>query len=131
MFIVEKAGGSSNRNAGEVRRMADQIEPDQEMTESACAAQALASSPATPQQSRRAEITVEFNQVVVIKKPEGLVVQWCPVCEERVNMITTEAAAILSNVDTRTIYRRIDAGAVHFAETSDGLALVCLNSLLK
>jgi hypothetical protein len=34
-------------------------------------------------------------------------------------------------VDTRTIYRRIDAGALHFAETSDGLALVCLNSVLK
>ena len=111
--------------------MADQLEPDQEMTESACVAQALASSQTIPKQSRRAEITVEFNQVVVIKKPEGLIIMWCPVCEERVNMITTEAAAILSNVDTRTIYRRIDAGALHFAETSDGLALVCLNSLLK
>jgi hypothetical protein len=111
--------------------MADQIELDQEMTESACAAQALASSPILPKQSRGAETTVEFNRVVVIKKPEGLVVMWCPVCEERVNMITTEAAAVLSNVDTRTIYRRIEAGALHFAETSDGLALVCLNSLLK
>jgi hypothetical protein len=111
--------------------MADQVEPDQEMTERACAAQAGTSSPVAPKQSRRAEIIVEFNQVVVIKKPEGLVVMWCPVCEERVNMITTEAAAVLSNVDTRAIYRRIEAGAIHFAETSDGLALVCLNSLLK
>ena len=111
--------------------MADQIEPDQEMTESACAAQALASSQIVPNQSRRAEIIVELNQVVVIKKPEGLVVMWCPACAEQAHMITPEAAAVLSNVDTRTIYRRVDAGALHFAETSDGLALVCLNSLLK
>ena len=111
--------------------MADQLEPDQEMTESACAPQALASSQNIPKQSRRAEIIVELNQVVAIKMPEGLVVMWCPVCAERVNMITTQVAAILSNVDTRTIYRRIEASALHFAETSDGLALVCLNSLLK
>lgn len=111
--------------------MADQLESDQEMTERAFAAQALASSQIIPKQSRRAEITVEFNQVVVIKKPEGLVVQWCPVCEERVNMITTEAAAVLSNVDTRAIYRRIEAGAIHFTEMSEGIVLVCLNSLLK
>ena len=112
--------------------MADQLEPDQEMAESAYAAQALASPQVEPKQSqsRRAEITVEFNQVVVIKKPEGLVVMRCPVCEERVNMVTTEAAALLSNVDTRTIYRRIEAGAIHYAETPEGLVLVCLNSLL-
>lgn len=111
--------------------MADQLERDQETTESVLAVQSLASTEAAPMQPRRAEITVELNQVVVIKKPEGLVVLWCPACNERVNMITPEAAAILSNVDTRTIYRRIDAGTLHFAETSDELALVCLNSLLK
>jgi hypothetical protein len=83
------------------------------------------------QTSRRAEIIVESNHVTVIKKPEGLVVMWCPMCEGRVNMISPEVAAILSNVDTRTIYRRLEAGAIHFAEPSDGLALVCLNSVLK
>jgi hypothetical protein len=56
---------------------------------------------------------------------------WCPACGERVHMIMTEAAAVLSDVDTRTIYRRVEAGALHFMETSDGLALVFLNSLLK
>ena len=111
--------------------MADQLEREQKMIESAFAAQALTSSQVAPQQSRRAEIIIEFNQVVVIKKPEGLVVMWCPACAERANMITTEAAAILSNVDTRTIYRRIEACAIHFAETPEGLVLVCLNSLLK
>ena len=111
--------------------MADQLEPDREMTEGACAALASASSRIIPKQSRRAEIIVEVNRVVVIKQPEGLVVQWCPMCEGRVHMITPAAAAVLSNVDTRTIYRRIDAGALHFAETPDALAFVCLNSLLK
>ena len=56
---------------------------------------------------------------------------WCPVCEERVNIIMTEAAGVLSNADTRKIYRRIEAGTIHFAEMSEGLVLVCLNSLLK
>ena len=111
--------------------MADQLEPEQEMTESAFAAQVLAPSQNVPKRSREAEITVEFTQVVTIKKPEELVVMWCPACEEQVNMVTTGAAAVLSNVDTRAIYRRIEAGAIHFTEMSGGLALVCLNSLLK
>ncbi|HUQ34448.1 MAG TPA: hypothetical protein VM095_20165 [Pyrinomonadaceae bacterium] len=109
--------------------MEDQFEPDQEMTESAFSDQALTSSEVALRQSRRADITVEFSQVVVIKKPEGLIVLWCPVCEERVNMITAEAAAVLSNVDTRTIYRRIEAGTLHFTESQEGLVLICLNSL--
>ncbi|MCA1640778.1 MAG: hypothetical protein LC785_02095 [Acidobacteria bacterium] len=69
--------------------------------------------------------------MVVIKKPEGLIVIWCPACGEQTNMITTEIAAVLSNVDTRAIYRRIETGTIHFTETPKGIALVCLNSLLK
>jgi hypothetical protein len=111
--------------------MADQLEHDQEIIESAFAAQALTSSQGAPTQPRRAELIVEFNQVVVIKKPEGLVFMWCHMCEEQVSMITTEAAAILSNVDTRAIYRQIEADALHSAVMSEGLVLVCLNSLLK
>lgn len=48
-----------------------------------------------------------------------------------VKMVTPEAAAVVAGVSTRTVYRWVEAGKIHFAETPAGLVLVCLNSLLK
>jgi excisionase family DNA binding protein len=44
-------------------------------------------------------------------------------------MVTPDEAARLAGVTTRTVYRWIEAGKVHFAETPEGLLLVCPNSL--
>jgi hypothetical protein len=38
-------------------------------------------------------------------------------------------AAVIANVTQRTLFRRIEAGDLHFAETGEGAVLVCLNSL--
>jgi len=46
-------------------------------------------------------------------------------------MCTPEEAAVLTHVSTRTIYRRVEAGRVHFTETAEGLLLVCLNSITR
>jgi hypothetical protein len=44
-------------------------------------------------------------------------------------MLTPEVAARLASVSPRTIYRWIEAGALHFTETPDGILLVCQASL--
>ena len=44
-------------------------------------------------------------------------------------MGTPDEAAILAHVSSRTIYRWVEAETIHFAETPDGLLLICLNSL--
>jgi hypothetical protein len=112
-------------------RTTNQPEPEQETAAVVHPAPARAALTQAAPAPRGTEITVEFNQVVVIKKPEGLVADWCPACRERVHMITTEAAAVIANVDTRMVYRLIDSGSLHFAETPEGLVLVCLNSLVR
>ena len=79
---------------------------------------------------RRTTITVESSEVLVIRKPGGSILAWCPGCVAETVMIRPEAAAVLTGLSTRTIYRRVEAGRVHFAETTEGALLVCLNSLL-
>jgi len=37
---------------------------------------------------------------------------------------------MFAGVSPRTIYRRVEAGLVHFAESSEGWLLICLGSLL-
>lgn len=44
-------------------------------------------------------------------------------------MLAPEEAAALCGVSPRTIYRWVEAGRVHFAETPDGRLSVCLASL--
>jgi hypothetical protein len=46
-------------------------------------------------------------------------------------MITPSEAVMLTHVSARTIYRWVEAEKIHFAETSEGLLLICLNSLIN
>ena len=44
-------------------------------------------------------------------------------------MVTPDEAAQVCQVSSRTIYRRIESGRLHFSETERGFALICLQSL--
>ena len=54
---------------------------------------------------------------------------WCAPCGQQVRMVTADEAAELSGVSPRTIYRRVEAASLHFAETNGGCLLICTNSL--
>ena len=75
--------------------------------------------------------TIEINQLLVLRKPDSLVERWCERCAAQGQWITPDAAALLTNQDTRSIYRRVESGSLHFAETSEAGALVCLGSLFS
>jgi len=78
---------------------------------------------------RRREITVETTQQIVISNPQDVVVAWCQGCADHVGMVTTEQAAVISGVTSRSIYQSVESGELHFTETSEGLLLICVNSL--
>lgn len=44
-------------------------------------------------------------------------------------MITPDEAAALCEVSTRTIYRWLESGTIHFSETASEGLLICLSSL--
>ena len=74
--------------------------------------------------NRKREITVETAEVLIIKTRANRV--RCRECEGA--MMTVQAAVAATGATSREIHRRIEAGAVHFAESED-LLLVCPNSL--
>ena len=82
---------------------------------------------------RRTKTTTETHEVWVIRRareplgepPTGS----CAMCGGPARMLTPEEAAALCGVSPRTIYRWVEAGRVHFAETPDGRLSVCLASL--
>ena len=77
----------------------------------------------------RTEITVETARVVVISGRRLSARAECEQCDSPVTMLTLDEAARLARVSTRTIYKWVEADRLHFTETTDGLLLVCLNSI--
>ena len=79
---------------------------------------------------RKTDITVETDQVVVIRQQKKLARAWCGQCAGQAKMLTIAQAAAVACVSQRTIFRRVEAGLLHFTETPDGVLFICLNSLL-
>jgi len=77
---------------------------------------------------RRTEITIETERMLFISSPRR-VFSWCTTCGAQTEMVPVDEAAILRRVDSRTIFRWVEAELVHSSETANGLLLICLNSI--
>ena len=78
--------------------------------------------------TRRIRITIQTERLLVINQGRSLYSP-CSACGEEVRMVTIDQAAALAPVSSREIYREIEAGMLHFTETTGGSILVCFNSL--
>ena len=69
------------------------------------------------------------RRVVIINRPFVSPQKSCNRCTEPSGMITPDEAATLCEVSTRTIYRWLESGAIHFSETAEEGLLICLSSM--
>lgn len=79
----------------------------------------------------RTRITIETLQVIVTRlfgagDPVSL---RCGGCGAEARFALPDDAAAFARLGVRELFRRIEAGAVHFVETPAGVVLVCLESL--
>ena len=79
---------------------------------------------------RTTEVIIERDELLVVRRPRGRVPGWCEACGET-EFVTPETAALLAGSNTRTVYRLVESGLIHFLETPEGFLLVCLRSLTK
>ena len=77
------------------------------------------------------EVTVETERVLVIRRRYQAIETWCDLCAEKVVMIRPDQAAAVSGQSLRAIFGAIEQSRLHFAEQSDGMLLICLNSLIR
>lgn len=76
---------------------------------------------------RRIEIVASSEQRIVLRHTAAAgVLVGCTECGTR--MVTPEEAAIIARTNTRTIYRWVETGAVHFSE-HNGRLWICYSSL--
>ena len=77
---------------------------------------------------RTTEVIIERDEVFVVRRPPARAAVRCEACGGA-ELVSPETAAVLGRTTTRTLYRLVEAGLVHFAETPEGLLFVCLRSL--
>jgi len=73
-------------------------------------------------------LTVETDEILVVRGGGGSMRAPCPVCRREVLMVSPDHAARIAGVSTRAIYRWVEEGAVHFTEKDTSVA-ICLPSL--
>ena len=73
------------------------------------------------------KIEIEFIETFAYSKRSEKFEAFCPKCRSLTDMATPQTARVLSGFTEREIYRLVESGTVHFAET-DRL-VICLNSL--
>jgi hypothetical protein len=78
---------------------------------------------------RRVAITVETHEVTVIRRLTPAIQAWCADCAASADMVSPDAAASLAGFSSRTIYRWIEMGKLHFMETPSGALYVCHRSI--
>jgi hypothetical protein len=79
--------------------------------------------------TKRTEITIETDRILVLSRRKVSVVSWCCECGQRTKMVTVDEAAAIAGVTSRTMYRSVDAERLHFTETADGVLMICRASL--
>jgi hypothetical protein len=78
--------------------------------------------------SRITEIAVETEETLTVRIHRTIATR-CYMCKADVAMVRPETAARLTGLRPREIYRRVEAGTVHFRESVDGNVYVCLDSI--
>ncbi len=79
--------------------------------------------------AKSAAATGRKREVLIINRPFVSPQKRCERCTEPSGMITPDEAAALCDVSTRTVYRWLESGAIHFSETAGEGVLICLVSL--
>jgi len=77
----------------------------------------------------KTQITIEQRHRTTVRlRPREA---WCVDCAAQSQMISTDEAAWLLQTTARALFRRVEAGELHFRETEGGALLICRASLEK
>lgn len=84
------------------------------------------------QTKKRIEIVSETTTLLILKNSNaGARQSWCEQCASEVVWFAPKLAAGLIGLSTRSIYRLLETGAIHFIEANGDEPQICSRSLLE
>jgi hypothetical protein len=78
--------------------------------------------------TRHIEISVERQEVSILRPDRNGILLHCEKCGTKVVMLPVDTAATITGTTPRMLYRWIDEEKLHFVESSDGTVLLCAES---
>ncbi len=78
--------------------------------------------------TKRTTITVETERLLTISRRINRLA-WCPGCGRESHLLTVDEAAAQAHLGALAVYRLVEAGRLHYAETPAGTLLICAASL--
>jgi hypothetical protein len=77
--------------------------------------------------TRRPEITLEFEETVVLKQGGKLLTDFCPRCGEIVDLLSPDVISLMTGMSERHIFQMVENSLIHFVES--GRVVACLSCL--
>jgi phage FluMu protein Com len=65
---------------------------------------------------RKAEITFEEQETVILRQGESYLMEYCPRCQATVRVLAPEIMAVLLAVSEREVFQLIESGQIYFVE---------------
>lgn len=80
---------------------------------------------------RRKEERIEIHERLIVRTASGSLPALCEECAAGdAILLSPEHASTLTGIPARSIYRWVEAGAIHYRETANGKLSVCVKTLL-
>ena len=81
---------------------------------------------------KRTQVTFEMHEVTVTRllNADTLLHGLCTECGAAARFALPDCAATLTGLSPREIFRQIEAGKIHFRDSSEGAGFICLESML-
>lgn len=80
---------------------------------------------------KRKEERIEIHETLIVRTASGSLPALCEACSTGdAILLSPEQASALTGIPARTIYRRVEAGTIHYEEAADGKLTVCVKTLL-
>ncbi len=76
------------------------------------------------------EITVERDEVHIIRRVGQRKIMWCAECGRETQMMTPEEGMVFAGVNRHTVATWIKTGRIHLTETPEGRLMICVHSAL-
>ena len=80
---------------------------------------------------KRREERIEIHERLIVRSGSNSRPALCEACSpEDSVLLSPEQACTLTGIPTRSIYRLVEAGTIHFREAANGKLTVCVKTLI-
>lgn len=81
--------------------------------------------------NKRTVINFEAREFWLVHKTQDEGRSFCDVCDTETDWLTPEQIIVVTGINAREVFRRVENGKLHFKENTEGFLFICAQSLFR